>query len=158
VGSARSECLDRMLSAGERRLRLVLGEHAGHYSSQRARRALRQNPPAVAPAMPRHHRSHDGTANTGLTAGSALLVPGQLSFMQDDNDADTLAETAEREIATWHNPPGSVSSPTQTVVSRRPAYCNCVTPGLFRTDRNRVPSSARKLAKLPNQLSNYRYR
>lgn len=39
-------------------------------------------------------------------AGSALLVlrggtPGQLSFLQDDYDADTLAGTAEQEIASW---------------------------------------------------------
>ncbi len=39
-------------------------------------------------------------------AGSALLVlrdgaPGQLSLMQDDNDADGLAAIAEQEIAAW---------------------------------------------------------
>jgi hypothetical protein len=35
VGSARRECLDRMLITGERHLRLVLGEYAGHYNSHR---------------------------------------------------------------------------------------------------------------------------
>ena len=45
-GSARRECLDRMLIAGERHLRLVLGEYAGHYDGHRPHRTLHQNPPA----------------------------------------------------------------------------------------------------------------
>jgi hypothetical protein len=45
VGSARRECLDRMLITGERHLRLVLGEYADHYNSHRPHRALRQIPP-----------------------------------------------------------------------------------------------------------------
>jgi putative transposase len=46
VGSARRECLDRMLIAGERHLRLVLGEYADHYNGHRPHRTLHQNPPA----------------------------------------------------------------------------------------------------------------
>ena len=46
VGSARRECLDRMLIVSERHLRLVLGEYAGHYNRHRPHRALHQNPPA----------------------------------------------------------------------------------------------------------------
>jgi putative transposase len=46
VGSARRECLDRMLIAGERHLRLVLGEYTDHYNSHRPHRALHQSPPA----------------------------------------------------------------------------------------------------------------
>jgi putative transposase len=46
VGSARRECLDRMLVAGERHLRLVLGEYADHYNSHRPHRSLQQEPPA----------------------------------------------------------------------------------------------------------------
>jgi putative transposase len=46
VGSARLECLDRMLVAGERHLRLVLCEYADHYNSHRPHRSLRQEPPA----------------------------------------------------------------------------------------------------------------
>ena len=46
IASARRECLDRMLITGERHLRLVLGEYAGHYNGHRPHRTLHQNPPA----------------------------------------------------------------------------------------------------------------
>jgi len=46
VGSARRECLDRMLITGERHLRLVLSEYLDHYNTCRPPRALHQNPPA----------------------------------------------------------------------------------------------------------------
>ena len=46
VGSARRECLDRMLITGERHLRLVLGEYIDHYDMHRPHRSLHQNPPA----------------------------------------------------------------------------------------------------------------
>jgi transposase InsO family protein len=46
IGSARRECLDRMLVTGERHLRLVLGEYADHCSTRRPHRTLNQNPPA----------------------------------------------------------------------------------------------------------------
>jgi putative transposase len=46
VGSARRECLDRMLITGGRHLRLVLGEYADHYNIHRPHRALQENPPA----------------------------------------------------------------------------------------------------------------
>ena len=46
ISSARRECLDRMLITGERHLRLVLGEYAGHYNVHRPHRALCQGPPA----------------------------------------------------------------------------------------------------------------
>jgi len=46
IGSARRECLDRMLITGERHLRLVLAEYTDHYNSHRPHRTLQQNPPA----------------------------------------------------------------------------------------------------------------
>ena len=46
VGSARRECLDRMLVAGERHLRLVLGEYTDHCNSHRPHRSLQQEPAA----------------------------------------------------------------------------------------------------------------
>ena len=46
VGSARRECTDRMLVAGERHLRLILGEYTDHYNSHRPHRSLQQEPPA----------------------------------------------------------------------------------------------------------------
>ena len=52
VGSARRECLDRMLIVGERHLRVVLGEYADHYNAHRPHRALQQEPPAGRPAPP----------------------------------------------------------------------------------------------------------
>jgi putative transposase len=45
VGSARRECLDRMLITGERHLRQVLNEYTDHYNTHRPHRALQQNPP-----------------------------------------------------------------------------------------------------------------
>ena len=52
MGSARRECLDRMLITTERHLRLVLGEYPGHYTTHRPHRALRQSPPAGHPPPP----------------------------------------------------------------------------------------------------------
>jgi putative transposase len=46
IASARRECLDRMLITGERHLRLVLSEYAGHYNVHRPHRTLCQRPPA----------------------------------------------------------------------------------------------------------------
>ena len=46
VGSARRERTDRMLVAGERHLRLILGEYTDHYNFHRPHRALQQEPPA----------------------------------------------------------------------------------------------------------------
>jgi putative transposase len=52
ISSARRECLDRMLIASERHLRLVLGEYADHYNLHRPHRALQQGPPAGRPHPP----------------------------------------------------------------------------------------------------------
>jgi putative transposase len=46
IGSARRECLDQMLIAGERHLRLILGEYTDHHNTHRPHRALNQQPPA----------------------------------------------------------------------------------------------------------------
>jgi putative transposase len=58
IGSARRECLDRMLISGERHLRLVSGEYADHYNTHRPHRTLNQNPPA----------GHTGPPANGMTA------------------------------------------------------------------------------------------
>jgi putative transposase len=52
IASARRECLDRMLIASERHLRLVLGEYTDHYNSHRPHRALQQAPPAGRAHLP----------------------------------------------------------------------------------------------------------
>jgi putative transposase len=46
IGSARRECLDQMLIAGERHLRLILSDHADHNNIRRPHRTLNHNPPA----------------------------------------------------------------------------------------------------------------
>jgi putative transposase len=46
IGSARRECLDRILIAGERHRRRVLGEYIDHHNTHRPHRALDRNPPA----------------------------------------------------------------------------------------------------------------
>ena len=56
IASTRRECLDPMLITGERHLRLVLSEYAGHYHGHRPHRRLHQNPPA--------RRAHPPTAVT----------------------------------------------------------------------------------------------
>jgi putative transposase len=52
IGSARRECLNRMLVTGERHLRLVLNEYTDHYNSHRPHRSLHQSPPAGRPHPP----------------------------------------------------------------------------------------------------------
>jgi putative transposase len=45
VGSARRECLDRLLILGRRHLELVIKTYALHYNEHRPHRSLGQRPP-----------------------------------------------------------------------------------------------------------------
>jgi transposase InsO family protein len=68
IGSARRECLDRMLIAGERHLRLVLREYADHHNTHRPHRALNQNPPPGEPIHPQKVRVSMCRRATGSVA------------------------------------------------------------------------------------------
>jgi transposase InsO family protein len=62
VGTARRECLDRMLILGRRHLEVILGEYAQHYNAHRPHRSLSQRPPSEAHMTPaptcEAHRVH----------------------------------------------------------------------------------------------------
>jgi putative transposase len=49
VGSARRECLDRLLTLGRRHLASVLREYTAHYNEHRPHRSLAQRPPLAKP-------------------------------------------------------------------------------------------------------------
>ncbi len=49
IGSVRRECTDRILIAGPRHLRYVLGEYVDHYNTHRPHRSLVQTPPGGRP-------------------------------------------------------------------------------------------------------------
>lgn len=65
AGSARRECLDRMLVNGERHLQTVLSEYVDHYNFHRPHRTLLQNPPAGRAHSPMARPARAFCAGTG---------------------------------------------------------------------------------------------
>ncbi|MFI6688554.1 hypothetical protein [Streptomyces sp. NPDC050485] len=65
----RAECTDRLLIAGERHLRAVLGEYAEHGNAGRAHRGLDlrapDDEPSVIPMPGAHHRVPIGNESDG---------------------------------------------------------------------------------------------
>jgi putative transposase len=59
VGSARRECLDRILILGRRHLHHVLAAYTTHYNEHRPHRALAQRPPLHQPPSDEENRSAD---------------------------------------------------------------------------------------------------
>jgi transposase InsO family protein len=66
IASLHRECLNRMLIAGERHLRLVLRAYADHYNTHRPHRALNHNPPAGRTDPPAENPLSACRAATGL--------------------------------------------------------------------------------------------
>jgi putative transposase len=70
VGTVRRECTDRMLIAGERHLRAVLGEYVRHYNHHRPHRSLGQRPPTPRSA---------GTKLAGATVRRRPILDGLIN-------------------------------------------------------------------------------
>ena len=82
VRTARAECTDRMLIYGERHLRPVLGEYAGHYNRHHPHQSLQQRPPdqngqvSVPLNLPFQRRQVLGGVIGGPSSASAASAPG----------------------------------------------------------------------------------
>ena len=80
IASTYRECLDRMLIAGERHLRLVLSEYVDHDNTHRPHRTLRQNPPARRPHPPGEARAEtEVTAQFSLRGWAGIRRPASTS-------------------------------------------------------------------------------
>jgi putative transposase len=69
IGTARRECLDRLLIFHERQLRSVLAEYATHYNGHRPHRSLEQRPPLAGTAPIRGHHASVAVERTDILGG-----------------------------------------------------------------------------------------
>ena len=86
AGSARRERPDRVLITGERHLRLVPGEYAGHHNTHRPHRTLQQNPPAG--------RAHPPAEVTGVCVLRRDQLSGLIHEYAQAAYGDTVSGTA----------------------------------------------------------------
>jgi transposase InsO family protein len=78
TGIVRRECLDQMLIAGQRHLRLVLREDADHDNTHRPHRALNQNPPAGRTDSPARKCVCPGAAARPVRWPDPRICPGRM--------------------------------------------------------------------------------
>jgi transposase InsO family protein len=70
IRTDRAECTDRMLIYGERHLRSVLGEYAGHYNRHRPHQSRQQRPP---------DQSHQASAPLDLPVQRRKVLSGVIN-------------------------------------------------------------------------------
>jgi hypothetical protein len=96
VGSARRECLDRMLITDERHLQLVLSAYVDPYDTRRPHRALQQNPPGGRP-----HRSADVAGMLRICGSPGVRLPSGHPTIAFCSPSDAAGRIARSRLGVW---------------------------------------------------------